>query len=48
MIFGFVKDFDKDIHDPVWETVSKKIKKYSPFLNIDIFAYKKSLREIVL
>lgn len=47
-IFGFVKDFDKDIHDPVWETVSKKIKKYSPFLNIDIFAYKKYLREIVL
>jgi len=47
-IFGFVKDFDKDINDPVWETVSKKIKKYSPFLNIDIFAYKKSLREIVL
>jgi len=47
-IFGYVKDFDKDIQDPVWETVSKKIKKYSPFLNIDIFAYKKSLREIVL
>nr|BAR30475.1 loader of gp41 DNA helicase [uncultured Mediterranean phage uvMED] len=47
-IFGFVKDFDEDIRDPVWEVVSKKIKKYSPFLNIDIFAYKKSLREIVL
>ena len=47
-IFGFVKDFDGDIQDPVWEVVSKKIKKYSPFLNIDIFAYKKSLREIVL
>tara|TARA_B100000745_G_scaffold300597_1_gene255751 strand:- start:13359 stop:13946 length:588 start_codon:yes stop_codon:yes gene_type:complete len=47
-IFGFVKDFDRDIRDPVWEVVSKKIKKYSPFLNIDIFSYKKSLREIVL
>jgi len=47
-IFGFVKDFDGDIQDPVWEVVSKKIKKYSSFLNIDIFAYKKSLREIVL
>ncbi len=47
-IFGFVKDFDQDIRDPVWEVVSKKIKKYSPFLNIDIFSYKKSLREIVL
>jgi hypothetical protein len=46
-IFGFSKDFDKKLLDPVWETVSLKIKKYTPFLNIDVFFYKKILREII-
>ena len=46
-IFSIVKDFDKKLLDPVWETVSLKIKKYTPFLNIDVFQYKKILREIV-
>ena len=46
-IFNFVKDFDKKLSDPVWETVSMKITKYTPFINIDVFQYKKVLREIV-
>ena len=46
-IFRFSADFDKKILDPVWETVSHKIKKYNPFLNIDVLSYKKILREIV-
>ena len=47
-IFHFSKDFDKKLDDPVWETVSLKIKKYSPFLNkIDIFKYKNILRDII-
>ena len=46
-IFGFSKTFDKKLDDPVWETVSLKIKKYTPFLNIDVFSYKKLLREII-
>jgi len=46
-IFGFSKDFDKKLLDPVWETVSLKLKKYSPFLNIDVFNYKKILKEII-
>ena len=46
-IFGFSKTFDKKLLDPVWECVSLKIKKYSPFLQIDIFNYKKILREII-
>jgi len=46
-IFSFSKDFDKKLLDPVWETVSLKIKKYNPFLNIDVFQYKKILREII-
>jgi hypothetical protein len=47
-ILGYVNDFNKNFDDPVWETVSMKIKKYSPFLNIDVFRYRKLLKEIVL
>ena len=46
-IFRFSVDFDKKLLDPVWETVSLKIKKYNPFLNIDVFQFKKILREII-
>ena len=46
-IFHFSKDFDKKLLDPVWETVSLKISKYSPFLNTDIFQFKRILREII-
>jgi len=46
-IFHFSKDFDKKLLDPVWETVSLKIKKYAPFLNTDVFQFKKILREII-
>jgi len=46
-IFHFSKDFDKKLLDPVWETVSLKVKKYSPFLNIDVFNYRKILRSII-
>jgi len=46
-IFSFREKFDKKLDDPVWETVSLKIKKYIPFLNIDVFHYKKLLRKIV-
>lgn len=46
-IFLFGKTFDKQLLDPVWETVSLKIKKYNPFLNIDVFQFKKILREII-
>ena len=47
-IFQYRKDFDKKLNDPVWETVSLKIKKYSPFLNIDVPRYKKILQKVVL
>jgi len=46
-IFHFSKNFDKKLDDPVWETVSLKLKKYGPFINIDVFKYKKLLRSIV-
>jgi len=47
-ILEFRKDWDKKLQDPVWETVSMRMKKYSPFLNIDVPRYKKVLKEIVL
>mgnify|MGYP001161024959 CR=1 FL=1 len=46
-IFSFGKKFNQKLKDPVWETVSMKIKKYLPFLNINVFQYKKFLRELV-
>lgn len=47
-IFLFRDDFDKKLSDPVWQTVSLKIKKYSPFLHIDVFRFKKVLQEIIV
>lgn len=46
-IFLFRNIFDKKLLDPVWELVSLKIQKYSPFLNIDVKDYKKVLRNTV-
>lgn len=45
-IFSFKDNFDKKLLDPVWEITSLKIQKYSPFIQIDIFSYKKILKEI--
>ena len=46
-VFSFVRDFDKKLADPVWETVSLKIKKYIPFININVYNYKKILKEVI-
>ncbi len=47
-IFGYRKNFDKKLEDPIWKFVSMRITKYSPFIHIDVFKYKKILKEIVL
>ena len=47
-ILGYRQDFDKHLQDPVWESVSMRIKKYTPFLHIDVFRYKNVLKEVVL
>jgi hypothetical protein len=47
-IFLIGKSFDKKLRDPVWETVSLKIKKYNPFLNIDVFQFRKILKKIIV
>ena len=45
MMLNYSKKFDKKLLDPVWETVGLKIKKYKPFLNIDVGKFKKILLE---
>lgn len=47
-ILCFKKDFDKKLNDPVWTSVSLKMKKYNPFLNINVSQYKKVLKGLVL
>lgn len=47
-IFMYGNKFDKKLQDPVWQTVSRRIKKYNPFLNIDVFRYKRILKEVIL
>jgi len=46
-IFNYTKVFDRKLPDPVWETVSLKIKKYKPFINIDVAKCKKVLRGMI-
>ena len=47
-IFLFGNKFDKKLQDPVWQTVSRRIKKYNPFLHIDVLHYRKILKEVIL
>ena len=47
IIFHFSKNFDKKLNDPVCESVNLKIKKYTPFLNINVFNHKKIIKEIL-
>ena len=45
LMLNYTKDFDKKLSDPVWETVSLKVKKYRPFLNINVNKFKEILKE---
>ena len=47
IIFSFSDKLNKRLSDPIWETVNMKIKKYRPFLNIDVSKCKKILRELI-
>jgi hypothetical protein len=47
-ILGYKKQFDKKLQDPVWEFVSMKIEKYTPFLHTDSNKFKSILKECVL
>lgn len=47
-IFMYGNNFDKKLKDPVWESVSMKIRKYNPFLNINVLKFRKILKEVIL
>lgn len=47
-IFAYSKNFDKKLQDPVWKTVSRRVKKYDSFINTDVFRFKKILKEIIM
>ena len=47
-ILGYKRKFDKKLDDPVWQLTSMKMDKYSPFLNTDVFRYKKILKQVVI
>jgi hypothetical protein len=47
-ILNFKKKFDSKLIDPVWELTSFRIKKYSPFLNIDVSKFRDMLKLIVV
>ena len=46
-ILQYVKDYDKVLDDPMWNSLRMKITKYGPLLNIDKSKYSKILKEIV-
>lgn len=46
-ILNYVDNYDKILDDPVWDVLGMKIKKYKPFLNIDIKKYSKILKETI-
>ena len=46
-ILGFKNNFDKKLKDPVWEFLSMRMDKYDPFIHIDVFKFKKILKQII-
>ena len=45
MVLGFMKQWDKVFHDPLWEGLSFKVKKYKPFISISKPKYIKLIKE---
>ena len=45
MILGFMKNWDKKLCDPLWESISFRIKKYKPFLSINTTKYRELLKQ---
>ena len=45
MVLKFVLSWDRDLADPLWETLSLKIKKYKPFMSIPVSEYKEIMKE---
>lgn len=47
-VIGFKDDFDKKLSDPVWKFLSMRISKYDSFIHIDVFKFKKILKEVIV
>ncbi len=47
-ILHFSKEYDKILDDPVWSSISRKMKKYKSFINIDASRYMQILKDSVL
>ena len=45
MVLGFMPQWDKKFSDPLWESLSFKVKKYKPFLSISKPKYVKLIKE---
>ena len=45
-LYTFTRLYDKKLNDPIWDSISLKIKKYSPFLQINTVKYKHIIRSI--
>ena len=45
IVLGYTKSWDKAMTDPLWESVSFKIKKYKPFLSVNKNKYLEVLKE---
>ena len=48
MVLNFMSKWNKELHDPLWELLSLKVKKYKPFLSIPTHKYKKLMKEMFL
>ena len=46
-ILGFKKEFDRKLEDPVWKFLSMRMEKYTSFININVFRYKKLLKQVM-
>lgn len=46
-LLGFMKQYDKTIHDPIYKGVSDLCRKYQPFLKVNLQKQRKQLRELV-
>lgn len=47
-ILNFQKTFDEELIDPIWEMISKKMKKYSSFLQFDRSKFVDILRQVAV
>jgi len=44
MVLGFMLSWDRKLTDPLWDSVSLKIKKYKPFVSIPVSKFRERLK----